>query len=91
MGSFQNGVSEWRLYPYVSFAGAATSIIFVTANVCHEITRLLSRQKYACSDKHFVTTKLSLSRKPLVVTNIYRDKHVFVATNVLARHSFGST
>ena len=48
---------------WVSLAGAATSIIFVATNMCLSRQKkcLLSRQKYACRDKTFVTTKLCLS------------------------------
>jgi len=53
--------------------------------VCHDKTRLLSRQNYACRDKiMFVATKLYLSRQ----NYIRRDKlclshKTFVATNIL--------
>ena len=78
----------------ISFAGAATSIIFVATK-----TRLLSRQKYACRDETFVATNINL----VVATNtcflkqnfcrekhnFCRDKHVFDATKVsLSRQEF---
>ena len=60
----------------LSLAGAATSIIFfATKVVCHDKTRLLSRQKYACRDKHI------LSR----LAYFCREKHVFVASKIFFR------
>ena len=44
---------------------------------CRDKTRLLSRQKYACHDKHV-----------FVATNICRDKHNFVATKVLSQQAY---
>ena len=39
-----------------SLAGAATSIIFAATKVVfHDKTRLSSRQKYACRDKHILS------------------------------------
>ena len=51
--------SKWRLCPYgtalaLSWAGAATSIIFVPTNMC------LLRQTYFCCNKTFVTTNIIL-------------------------------
>ena len=58
----------------LSLARAATSVIFVATNVLSRQTRLLWRQKYACSDKtSFVVTKVCLSRH-----NFSRDRRVFV-------------
>ena len=59
-----------------SLAGTATSIIFVATKV-RDKTRLLSRQKYACRDKHkltFVATNTCLSRQKYAS----RDKNVCV-------------
>ena len=62
----------------LSLAGAATSMIFVTTNmcllwqtcVCHDKTCLLSQQKYACCDKTFAVTNIFLSQEIFVTTNI---------------------
>ena len=65
---------------FLSLAGAATSVIFIATNTClSRQTHLLSRQKYACHDKTFVTTNIFLSRQ----INICRDKHNIVATSLL--------
>ena len=72
-----------QMIPCVSLAGTVTEIIF-----CWDKTRLLSRQKYACRDKHnFVS--LLLSRQTRVCRDktrllsrqkyAYRDKHNFVS------------
>ena len=53
---------HWRERPQVSFSSRQT-------RVCHDRTRLLSRQKYACRDKiMFVATKY-LSRQTRVCRN----------------------
>ena len=66
--------------------GAATSIIFIVK------THLLSRQKYACHDKTFVTTKWYLSWQNIfVVINICRDKIMFVVTNICHNRCFATT
>ena len=73
--SAANGGTEnhsWEL----SLAGAATIIISVAClsrqNTSFVATKVcLSRQNHVCRDKRFV------------VTNICRDKHVFVATKVI--------
>ena len=45
-------------------------------HVCYDKTRLLSRQKYACRDKHvFVVANIILSRQKL-----WHGKHTFVTT-----------
>ena len=68
------------MIPCVSLAGDATKIICVgTEHVfCRDKTLLLSRQKYACRDKHnFIS--LLLSRQ----TSVCRDKtRLFFATKV---------
>ena len=69
----------------LSLAGAATSIIFVAKNTClsRQKTRLLPRQKYACRDKPFVATNICRNKHNFVATNVWlsRQKY-FVATNV---------
>ena len=50
-------------------------------NFCHDKTRLLLRQKYACRNKTFVTTNT------FVVTNICCDKRS-VSTKVLSRQAY---
>ena len=61
----------------LSLVGAATSIIFVVTNTCcHDKTRLLLQQKYACRDKAFVMTKLCLSQQIFV-------QYIFVETNLI--------
>ena len=74
---------------FLSLQGAATSIIFVTANVPVVTKRLLSRQKYACHDKSFVITKLCSSQQNFCV-----DKHTFVVTKDVSccdKHVFVTT
>ena len=74
---------------FLSLQGAATSIIFVTANVLVMTKRLLSRQKYACHDKSFVITKLCSSQQNFCV-----DKHTFVVTKDVSccdKHVFVTT
>ena len=58
--------------PCLSLVGAATSIIFVATRVCHDKTRLLSRQNTS-----FVTTKVCLLRQ-----HFCRDKIMFIVTNM---------
>ena len=54
---------------------------------CRDKTRLLSRQKYACRDKHnFVS--LLLSRQN---TSFFRDKSMLVATKLLSRQKTNIT
>ena len=54
-----------------SRAGAATTIIFVATCLCHDKTCLLSRQKYARSDKSFVVTKRILVAAPASDTRVF--------------------
>ena len=51
-------------------------LLLTQTRVCTNKTRLLSRQKYACLDKTFVATNTIM----FVATDIFRDKHNFVAT-----------
>ena len=87
-----------KLTSSLSLAGAAISIIFVAimvlsrqACVCLDITRLSSRQKYACRDKTFVATNIFFcgenvrSGQIFVATNIF-FKLTFVATNTYCTH-----
>ena len=80
---------------FVSLAGAAASIIFVTTKVCLSrqnfccccakhifvVTKVLSRQTRACCDKKRLLSqqKYALSRQNL----FSRDKHNLVATSIL--------
>ena len=59
---------ELNRFTKLSLAGAATTVIV------GEKTRLLSRQKYACHDITFVTTKLCLLRQKRL------SRQIFVAT-----------
>ena len=78
-GDREEEKTEEKGEPKLSLAAAATSIFFVATKVlsrqtrvyCDE-TRLLSRQKYACRDKHI-----------FVATNV-----IFVATKVLWRQAY---
>jgi len=74
----------------------ATSIIFVMTMFCQNKTHLMSRQKYACRNETFVTTKLCLLQQNIFVMTKHIfchdkimqvpflcDKHAFVMTKVL--------
>ena len=72
----------------LSLAGAGVSVFFVT-------TKVLSRQKYVCHDKHcFVATTLSsqptgvcrafvATKLCLLLQNSCHNKHYFVVTSIL--------
>ena len=93
---FGLGLSSLAVLSWVilSLAGAVTSIIFVATKVLSGPTRVcrdkimfiatklscLSWQNYVCRDKRFVATKI-----------FCRDKHNFVATNVLSRQAYFCT
>ena len=72
------------LIPFDLFSGSCHKY-----NFCRDKTCLLLRQKYACRDKRFVTTKLGLSwqkyashdKSMLVVTTVCGNKS-FVMTNI---------
>ena len=71
----------------LSLVGAATSIIFVVAEVlsqqtrvCHDKTPVLSQQKYACWDKTSVATKIFCHTFVTTKDVFHHDKHAFVAT-----------
>ena len=65
--------------PFLSLAGAATSIIFVATN-------LLSRQTRICRHKSFVATNTCLPPQKFC-----RDKHVFAATKHVLTKAFVAT
>ena len=69
---------------WVSLAGAAqVSFLSRQKKNCGDKTRLLSRQKYACRDKIMFVAINICREKTFVATNIYRNKHNFVATSIL--------
>ena len=59
----------FNIHSYLSFARAATSIIFVATDICHDKTFV------ATNKQKFVATK----------DVFCRDKHMFVATKLLSR------
>ena len=92
---------------FQSLTRVARNIIFVATQVlsrqtcvCHDKTRLLSQQKYACCDKTFVSTKnyvchdktFVATKLCLYATNICHDKS-FVTTKIFLRdkHNFVAT
>ena len=75
-----------RLYAFSRIIiGELLPVSFLSrqTRVCHDWTRLLSRERYACLHKTFVTTKLCLSRQNIWSWQTFgrgkcHDKHTFV-------------
>ena len=88
----------------ISFAGAATSTVFVATNTSFAATKVLLRQTRVCvcRNKRFVVTKVYLSRqayfcrdkirvvatKMILVAAPAKDKSIPAATKLLSRQAY---
>ena len=71
------------------YLSQVSKVLSWQTHVCHDKTRLLLRQKYACRDKTFVATKLCLSGQNIFVRTKLLSWQIFVVTNMcLSRQAY---